>query len=53
MSEKNSNSNHLIDDSGVYQDVKQTQSMIFIFFCRILTIALIGLGAVALIMGNM
>ena len=52
MGDKKSNSNHLIDDSGVYQNVKQTQAMIFIFFCRILTIALIGLGAVAIIMGN-
>jgi hypothetical protein len=54
MGEKTTNQNHLIDDSGIYHDnKKQTQAAIFILYCRLVTLVLIGLGLAALIIGNM
>ncbi|WP_155839948.1 hypothetical protein [Butyrivibrio sp. MC2021] len=54
MGDKSADQNHLIDDSGIYQDKrKQTQATVFILYCRLVTLALIGLGLVALIIGNM
>ena len=44
---------HLIDDGGVYTNVKVRQTAIFVAFCRILTVVLVILGLVALVVGNM
>lgn len=43
--------NHLIDDSGVYSNVKTIQTRVFVAFCRIASIAMTILGIVALYVG--
>lgn len=49
MADKTNKNNHLIDDQGVYTDVKQRQATIFIVACRIVTVVLIVLGILALV----
>ena len=53
MTDKNTNSNHLIGDKGIYVDSKPKHVTAFIVLCRIMTVILIILGAAALIAGNM
>ena len=53
MAENNEPNSHLIDDGGVYTNVKIRQTFVFVTFCRILTAVLIILGLVALVVGNM
>ena len=45
--------NHFIDDQGVYVSKKEKHTAFFVTFCRILTFAMIFLGIVALVVGNM
>ncbi len=40
---------HLIDDQGVYDNRKPLQAAIFIGACRIVTVALVILGVLALV----
>jgi hypothetical protein len=50
---KEENIYKLIDDSGVHEDNKRIQSLIFISLCRIVTAILVILGVAALIKGFM
>lgn len=45
--------NMLITDDGTYVNKKDTHSMMFVALCRVLTFALIVLGLIAFITGNM
>ena len=55
MSNKNNDnlSSHLIDDTGLHKDHKKVQITVFVVACRVVTVALIALGLMALIVGNM
>ncbi|MDC7295187.1 MULTISPECIES: hypothetical protein [unclassified Butyrivibrio] len=52
MNGKSNTPKHLIDDNGVHHNMKHTHATIFILFCRLVTLFLIGIGLVALIVGN-
>ena len=41
----------LISDDGVYDNVKIRQEKIFIAFCRVVSVALLILGALAILAG--
>ncbi len=43
----------LIDDKGIHSHTEPLKVNIFVYFCRIVTAALIGLGIAALIVGYM
>ncbi len=51
MTDEKNSKNHLIDDSGIHKDLKPKQVTIFVTLCRLVTLVLIVLGALALITG--
>ncbi len=48
---KEENVNKLIDDSGIHEDNKRIQSLVFVSLCRLVTVIMVILGAAALIKG--
>ncbi len=50
---KEDNVNKLIDDSGMHEDNKRIQSLVFVSLCRTITVILVILGVAALIKGFM
>ena len=51
MADDKNNGKQLIDDSGIHVDLKPKQVTFFVTMCRIVTVVLIILGALALITG--
>lgn len=49
----NKKKDHLIDDSGMYKDMRTIQSRIFIGICHTLSMIVGILGILALVKGNM
>lgn len=52
MTDEKNSKNHLIDDSGIHKDFKPKQITIFVTLCRLVTVVLIVLGALALFVGS-
>lgn len=52
MTDEKNSKNHLIDDSGIHKDLKPKQVTVFVTLCRIVTVVLIVLGALALFVGS-
>ncbi len=53
MGRKKDSSNHFIDDQGLIVSNKERHTAFFVTLCRILTFAMIVLGVIALVVGNM
>ena len=53
MGNKKGSNSHFIDDQGLIVSNKERHTAFFVTFCRILTFAMIILGVIALIVGNM
>lgn len=49
----NAKKDHLIDDSGMYKDLRTIQSRIFVGLCHTLSLIVAVLGILALVNGNM
>ena len=53
MDKQKESKSHFIDDQGLIVSNKERNTAFFVTLCRILTVAMIILGAIALIVGNM